>query len=214
MDKNKHSRRLMLGVITALAVGIGFALWPSKESPQSERAMTPAPAAAPSAGSDAVPADLRDHPVVQAYQAFSDFQQHSRGFFDNAENLTEQEKQAQLRQLLDGTNKYEQEGKLVPMEALLLKLAMLRYTTRGDDDYKAKAKSLIDQYKAQSDLREQAWLANPDPNFIDYKRQEADIVKEVMAMTVIPDGLSRDEYLRQRLEQARIATMGADAGKP
>ncbi|MFZ5844409.1 MAG: hypothetical protein ACOY3E_16095 [Pseudomonadota bacterium] len=214
MEKNKHSRRLMLGVITALAVGIGVALWPAKESPQSERALTPAPNAAPAAGSDAVPADLREHPVVQAYQAFSEFQQHSRGFFDNADKLSEQEKQAQLRQLLDGTNKYEQEGKLVPMEALLLKLAMLRYTTRGDDDYKAKAKSLIDQYKAQSDLREQAWLANPDPNFIDYKRQEADIVKEVMAMTVIPDGLSRDEYLRQRLEQARIATMGADAGKP
>ena len=148
------------------------------------------------------------NPVLQAYQAFTDFQQHSRGFFDNAERLSEQEKQAQLRQLLDGTNKYEQDGKLLPMEALLLKLAMLRYTTSGDDDYKTKAKSLIDQYKAQSDLREQAWLANPDPNFVDYKRQEADIVKEVMAMTVIPDGLSRDEYLRQRLEQARIATMG------
>lgn len=214
MDKRKHARRLTLGVITALVVGVGVALWPAKESPQSEQSIASTPAATPSTSSEPLPADLRDHPVVQAYQAFSDFQQHSRGFFDNAEKLTEQEKQAQLRQLLDGTNKYEQEGKLVPMEALLLKLAMLRYTTRGDDDYKTKAKSLIDQYKAQSDLREQAWLANPDPNFIDYKRQEADIVKEVMAMTVIPDGLSRDEYLRQRLEQARIATMGAEAGKP
>ena len=207
MDKRKHAKRLTLGVLTALVIGVGIALWPAKESPQSDQPIASTPATPPTS-TKPLPADLREHPVVQAYQAFSDFQQHSRGFFDNADKLNEQEKQAQLRQLLDGTNKYEQEGKLVPMEALVLKLAMLRYTSSGDDDYKAKAKSLIDQYKAQSDLREQAWLANPDPNFIDYKRQEADIVKDVMAMTVIPDGLSRDEYLRQRLEQARIATMG------
>ena len=207
MDKRKQAKRLTLGVITALVIGAGIALWPAKESPQSDQPIASTPAATPT-NTEPLPADLREHPVVQAYQAFSDFQQHSRGFFDNADKLSEQEKQAQLRQLLDGTNKYEQDGKLVPMEALVLKLAMLRYTSSGDDDYKAKAKSLIDQYKAQSDLREQAWLANPDPNFIDYKRQEADIVKDVMAMTVIPDGLSRDEYLRQRLEQARIATMG------
>ena len=208
MDKRKQAKRLTLGVITALVIGVGIALWPAKESPQPDQRTASTPAATPSTSTEPLPTDLREHPVVQAYQAFSDFQLHSRGFFDNADKLSEQEKQAQLRQLLDGTNKYEQQGKLVPMEALVLKLAMLRYTSSSDDDYKAKAKSLIDQYKAQSDLREQVWLANPDPNFIDYKRQENDIVKEVMAMTVIPDGLSRDEYLRQRLEQARIATMG------
>lgn len=208
MDKRKQAQRLTLGVLTALVIAVGIALWPAKESPQPDQPIASTPATTPSTSAEPLPADLRENPVVQAYQAFTDFQQHSRGFFDNAERLSEQEKQAQLRQLLDGTNQYEQQGKLVPMEALILKLAMLRYTSSGDDDYKAKAKGLIDQYKAQSDLREQAWLANPDPNFVDYKRQEADIVKEVTAMTVIPDGLSRDEYLRQRLEQARIATMG------
>lgn len=151
-------------------------------------------------------------PVVQAHEDYTAFQQNSRRFFSEADQLDEQKRQAEMRQLLDGTNRYEAEGKLVPMEALVLKLAMLRYSSSGDDDYKNKAKVLIDQYKAQSDLREQAWLANPDPQFVEYKRQEQDIVREVMAMTVIPDGLSRDEYLRQRLEQARIATMGGGNG--
>lgn len=209
MDKRKHTRRLTVGVITALAVGIGFALWPAKERPQSDQPIASAPTT-PFTRTEPLPTDLQQHPIAKAYLAYNEFQQHSRGFFDNADKLSEQEKQAQLRQLIDGTNQYEQEGKLVPMEALVLKLAMLRYSSANDDDYKQKAKSLIDQYKAQSDLREQAWLANPDPRFIDYKRQENDIVKEVTSMTVIPDGLSRDEYLRQRLEQARIATMGSN----
>ncbi len=201
-------KRLLVGIGVALAIGAGVGLWQTRQPAQTSAEKATSPVAATAVTDHVTGTDLQSHPVVQAYHAFADFQQHSRGFFDNAERLSEQEKQAQLRQLLDGTNKYEQEGKLVPMEALVLKLAMLRYTSNGDDDYKAKAKNLIDQYKTQSDLREQAWLANPDPNFIDYKRQEADIVKDVMAMTVIPDGLSRDEYLRQRLEQARIATMG------
>jgi hypothetical protein len=33
--------------------------------------------------------------------------------------------------------------------------------------------------------------------------REREIVAEVMGMTSIPDGLSRDEYLRRRLQQAR-----------
>ena len=214
MDKHRVSRRLAIGIAIVLAIGVGVALWERKEHTDSVQTAASLPVAAAPTSSELAPTELRDHPVVQAYHAFSEFQQHSRGFFDNADQLSEQEKQAQLRQLLDGTNKYEQEGKLVPMEALVLKLAMLRYSSRGDEDYKAKAKALIDQYKAQSDVREQAWLANPEPQFIEYKRQENDIVKEVMAMTVIPDGLSRDEYLRQRLEQARIATMGATGNGP
>ncbi len=160
----------------------------------------------------APPPTVTTSPIVQAHEAYTAFQQHSRRFFSEADQLDEQKRQAEMRQLLDGTNRYEAEGKLVPMEALVLKLALLRYSSSGDDDYKIKAKMLIDQYKAQSDLREQAWLTNPDPQFVEYKRQEQDIVREVMAMTVIPDGLSRDEYLRQRLEQARIATMGGGNG--
>ena len=36
-----------------------------------------------------------------------------------------------------------------------------------------------------------------------YKAREREIVDEVMAMTTIPDGLTRDEYLRRRLQSAR-----------
>ncbi|MBP8236187.1 MAG: hypothetical protein KAX63_00545 [Pseudomonas sp.] len=36
-----------------------------------------------------------------------------------------------------------------------------------------------------------------------YQVDEKRIVEEVLSMDSIPDGLSRNEYLRQRLQQAR-----------
>jgi len=207
--------RKTIGISAVLiAIGVWVALLPPQQAPSVQAEQAAAPPAATTATANLTGSDLTQHPLTLAYQAYTDFQQHSRRFFDNADRLDEQERQAQLRQLLAGTNQYEQAGKLVPIEALTLKLAMLRYTSASDEDYKSKAKSLIDQYQHVSDAREQAWLANPEPQFVEYKRQENDIVKEVMAMTVIPDGLSRDEYLRQRLERARIATMGAGGNGP
>ena len=43
----------------------------------------------------------------------------------------------------------------------------------------------------------------PDARFSRYKSEEKRIVDEVMALDSIPDGLSRDQYLRQRLQEAR-----------
>jgi hypothetical protein len=44
-----------------------------------------------------------------------------------------------------------------------------------------------------------------DPRFQDYKARERAIVAEVMGLGEIPGGLTRDEYLRQRLQQARVS---------
>jgi len=146
--------------------------------------------------------------AVKAFLAFNEFQQQTRAFFEQASELNADQQRQQLQDIEQGTEQFEQQGKLLPMEALILKLAMLKYTSRDEQDYKTRAKALIDQYQAISDAREQAWLANPDPKFVEYKRREMDIVNEVRDMTIIPDGLSRDEYLRQRLLAARIAAMG------
>lgn len=154
----------------------------------------------------------RSEAEVKENLQFIDFQKRAQQLFDHADSLDEQKKQAELKAIQDAAQHFEEQGKLVAMEALLLKLAMLKYTTNGEQEYKDKAQALIERYKAISDAKEQAWLNNPDPRFVDYKRREQDIVKEVMAMTVIPDGLSKDEYLRQQLEQARITAMGDGGG--
>lgn len=169
----------------------------------------PVVVSSPSAsGSDTIKNDTQ----VNEHLQFIEFQNRARQLFDHADTLNEQQKQAELKAIQDAAKRYEEQGKLVAMEALLLKLAMLQYTTNGEQEYKDQAQALIESYKAISDAKEQEWLNNPDPRFVDYKRREQDIVKDVMAMTVIPDGLSRDEYLRQQLEQARIAAMGDGEG--
>ena len=43
----------------------------------------------------------------------------------------------------------------------------------------------------------------PDARFSQYKSEEKRIVDEVLTLQTIPDGLSRDQYLRQRLQEAR-----------
>ena len=53
--------------------------------------------------------------------------------------------------------------------------------------------------------REAAFVAQQqaDPRMQRYKAREKTVVAEVMAMTIIPGGLTRDEYLRQRLQLER-----------
>lgn len=48
-----------------------------------------------------------------------------------------------------------------------------------------------------------------DPPLNDYKQREQRVVSEVMAMTAVPGGLSRDEYLRQRLQREREIAYGS-----
>lgn len=67
---------------------------------------------------------------------------------------------------------------------------------------KARADALLARYQALSAERE-AQAKAPDARFSRYKSEEKRIVDEVMALDSIPDGLSRDQYLRQRLQEAR-----------
>lgn len=51
--------------------------------------------------------------------------------------------------------------------------------------------------------REARLAQRRDPNFERYKADEQRIVEDLLALQDIPDGLSRDQYLRQRLQEAR-----------
>ena len=64
---------------------------------------------------------------------------------------------------------------------------------------------MMDRYRAHADQRMDAFAAQQrnDPRFQSYKARERAIVAEVMALPRIPGGLTRDQYLRQRLQQAR-----------
>jgi hypothetical protein len=61
----------------------------------------------------------------------------------------------------------------------------------------------VRRYQALSAEREARLAQRRDPNFERYKAEERRIVEDVLALQDIPDGLSRDQYLRQRLQEAR-----------
>ncbi|MBU6955722.1 hypothetical protein [Hahella sp. HN01] len=134
------------------------------------------------------------------YQSYFDYGRDYRELLQHAEQMdsaTRREKFSHAEQNID---RLEKEHKLSAAEGLIMKLALLKITP-NDPEAKAKGIELIQQYKQAGEARMQEFKDNPDPRFAEYKKREAEIVKEVLAMTHYPNGLSRDDYLAQRLNE-------------
>lgn len=124
----------------------------------------------------------------------------------------EQKRRAQADALQERMNEYEGSAQVSAPEAALIQLAMIQILEPDEEAAKAAAQQLMDRYRAESGARLQAWLDEPRPDFERYKAREKAIVEEVMAMDDIPGGLTRDQYLRERLQEARVEAMGRSAG--
>ena len=85
---------------------------------------------------------------------------------------------------------------------MLLQIGLAQAEGGDEAAQKARADALVARYQALSQERE-ARNKTSDARFTRYKSDEKRIVEEVMALDSIPDGLSRDQYLRQRLQEAR-----------
>jgi hypothetical protein len=85
----------------------------------------------------------------------------------------------------------------------LVRAGLISETVPAGAKRDAQLLALQQRYRDETQLRLAAAQALPDPQFESYKVRESQIVNEVMAMETIPDGLSRDEYLRRRLQSAR-----------
>ncbi|NQD92859.1 hypothetical protein HP532_09385 [Pseudomonas sp. CrR25] len=140
-------------------------------------------------------------PQVQAQQRRLAFHQDYRAFFSSAPSLTREQRAAKAQALQVEIEDYERRNELAMSEALLLQLALIQVTHSDEQAQKARAEALVARYQARSAAR--AAQAKPDARFQRYKADEQRIVEEVLALERIPDGLSRDQYLRQRLQHAR-----------
>ncbi len=103
--------------------------------------------------------------------------------------------------------RYERAGELSAGESLLLRIGLIKAMGLDEREQAERMSDLMERYRVESERRSAAWAQQQqrDPRFRSYKSNERGIVEEVMAMRTIPGGLSRDEYLRQRLQQAREA---------
>ena len=94
-------------------------------------------------------------------------------------------------------------GEVALSEALLLQIALIKAVSEDEDEQKRRTEALIKRYQAISAEREAKLAQRSDPNFERYKIEEKNIVEEVLGLQNIPEGLTRDQYLRQRLQEAR-----------
>jgi hypothetical protein len=196
-------------------------LWPTNtpppELPPAEKApvTTSGPAEASLPSSNTLSPEqqaLLDNPKVKAYAQRLEFEDDLHDFFANAPSLPEQKRRAQADALQERMNEYEGSVQVSAPEAALIQLAMIQILEPDEEAAKAAAQQLMDRYRAESGARLQAWLEEPRPDFERYKAREKAIVEEVMAMDDIPGGLTRDQYLRERLQEARVEAMGRSAG--
>jgi len=202
--------------ITACVIGLAVLAFVAWTAITPARNGSPAPGAQPG---EAVPdppaadqrvAALEQSPQVRAYRERQDFEADSKRFLRDAARLGPVEREQQARALSASIDKYEREGGLSAGEALLLRSGLVKATVAGETQQAARIAELTRDYRGRADRRTTEYLAQHqrDPRFQDYKARERSIVAEVMAMSSIPGGLSRDEYLRQRLQQARELAYG------
>lgn len=169
--------------------------------------ITQQPQSADQSAMPALPTDRAatppDHPAIKNYTAYIGFQERTRAYFDGAAKLSAEERKRRAAALAQEIAAQEKAGKLLPVESLFLNLAILKHTSANDEAYKPVAEQMIAEFRARADHAESERVAQAlvEPRFVAYKEREAAIVQEAMA---IPAGPGRDDFLRQRLEEARI----------
>lgn len=210
----KHGKPFIIAVATAAALVL---LWPEPAdtppgqvddgAPNDPLSHAPADAPVPIDLTPEQQALLEDPRIIQFAQRL-DFEEELQRFFQEAAELDAQQRQDRADQLEQQLARYEQETQVSAPEALMVRLALLQLLEQDEAAAKAAATELIERYKARSEARLEAWRSAPKPEFVRYKVREKEIVEEVMALDRVPGGLTRDQYLRQRLLEARIETMG------
>lgn len=103
---------------------------------------------------------------------------------------------------------FEARGELSAAEAVSLRLGLLR-SSADEVEFTTQATHIIEAYQARHAQAMAEYLANPPAAFVDYKARERAIVEEVRQLETIPGGISRGQYLRERLQAAREESYAA-----
>lgn len=189
--------------VMVLSCGLGLSglwlAWP--------RSSAPAAAAAPVAAAAQPVAVPVDSAAVREYHERERFGQDVHGFFARARTLDPITRQRQADALREELRKREADRSISAGESMNLQIALVRATVDDPQEQASALAALADRFRADADQANQAWLQQlaGDPQFQRYKQDERRIVDTVMAMPVIPGGMTRDAYLREQLQQARVA---------
>lgn len=148
--------------------------------------------------------DLLNNPKTIQLSQRLEFQQRLNDFVASAESLDPQARKTQASELETTLSGYEKAGEVSANEGLIVRVALVKASTADAAEQQDAIDRLMAQYEAEAEKKQAAWRAQPKPEFDAYKATETRIVKEVMALETIPEDKSRNDYLRERLMEARI----------
>ena len=216
--KNR-SLKIVLGAASALAVGAVLynntgqsALYDAGQSPEQASGLSGSAQPVPSSPSaeeieeldDVALLALLEDPRVQDYLGRQQDKQALEAYFTADDSALSD---AEAWTLIESI---ERDGRVMAYEALALKLAWLERNSASEGEFQDAARDLVAEYRERAEQSMRAYDPYEDvPGFAEYKEAERRILQEVQAMESFPDGMTRQEYLRMRLQAAREAAYGS-----
>jgi hypothetical protein len=175
----------------------------------------PSPSAATQADPAGTPSQARiraleNTPQAREWLGQQRFEREVRAFVRDAAKLPAAERERRAQALETQIEARERSGELSAGETMLLRAALVEAGSATAAEQAARMAALVERYRADAARREAAFVAQQqaDPRMQRYKAREKAVVAEVMAMKDIPGGLTRNEYLRQRLLLERERAFG------
>jgi len=215
-----HARWTTIGALTLAAVAAGWLLHLGKPTAEHSkptdargilgeaRENRDAPSASPSPAPADAPAHASESASPVDVHERERFNEQAREFFARAPALPPQEARQRAADLSKELSRIEQAGGLSAGETFLLRAGLIRATIADEQQQVAQIRALKERYEIDTRQRNAQAAEQSDPMFQLYKVRESQIVAETLSLQTIPNGLSRDEYLRRRLQAEREQLLG------
>jgi hypothetical protein len=214
-----RTRRIVAIFVVLAAAALAWALW--LHAPTAERTSAIDERAVPAQnatkrdpvqrsgtpGRTDVPSSSSNRDPIDA-AARARFNERAREFFAQAPALSPEEARQRAAPLAQELSRIEQAGGMSAGETFLLRAGLIRATEPDEQRQAVQLRALKERYEIDRRQRSGQSATQADPMFELYKVRESEIVAEVMSLQTIPDGLSREEYLRRRLQKAREQLLG------
>lgn len=118
------------------------------------------------------------------------------------ESQNDSDKDKLYQEIFETTNAAEANNQITNLEALSIKLTTAQ--NRFDPEtYEIEAQKIREGYSHESKQQWKDYLENRDEEFLNYKDAQTKLLKRVNNMTEYPDGLTRNEYLKQEIEKIK-----------
>ncbi|MEQ1512993.1 MAG: hypothetical protein ABL934_09970 [Lysobacteraceae bacterium] len=204
----------------AIAAVLTFSLWTSarhrKDAFVQSLAIPVATTAPAPVAADPKQAALEATPEARAYRSRLAFEQQTRAFLRDAPKLDANARFERARAISRDIDLREQARELSAGEAVMLRIGLIQAAVEDESERLRQSQAIVDHYRNQAAARQVAFQEQQlrDAQFQKYKARETQIVSEVLAMTSYPGGMSRDDYLRVRLQEAREVIYGTQSPPP